>query len=73
MAVLRLRRETCLTRSVVLQVWDAAQGLPRDLVIGVTAPGDGFRAHAWLDGEPAYGFSELSRRPPPLLSRPPSD
>ncbi len=67
-ALLRIRRRTCLVRSAVLQAWDAAHGTPRDLIIGVTAPGEGFQAHAWLEGEPARasrGFTELSRRPPP--------
>ncbi len=69
-AVLRARRDTCLVRSAVLQTWDAAHGRPRDLVIGVTAPGAGFKAHAWLDGEPAAasaGYAEVSRRPPPKV------
>lgn len=55
-------------RSAVLQQWDASHGRPRDLVIGVTSPADGFRAHAWLEGEPAWlsaGFHELARRGPP--------
>ncbi|MBW3557091.1 MAG: lasso peptide biosynthesis protein [Actinobacteria bacterium] len=67
-AVLASRGDTCLVRSAVLQTWDAAHGRPRDLVIGVTAPGEGFKAHAWLDGEPAEasaGYTEVSRRPPP--------
>lgn len=67
-AVLRARGDTCLVRSAVLQAWDAAHGQPRDLVIGVTAPGEGFVAHAWLEGEPASvstGYTEVSRRPPP--------
>lgn len=66
-AVLRARRDTCLVRSAVLQSWDLAQGLPRDIVIGVTSPRQGFRAHAWLEGEhrQAAGFQELTRRPPP--------
>lgn len=55
-------------RSAVLQAWDAAHGHPRDLVIGVTAPGARFKAHAWLEGEPeamSAGYAEVSRRPPP--------
>jgi hypothetical protein len=67
-AVLRARGDSCLVRSAVLQTWDAAHGHPRDLVIGVTAPGEGFAAHAWLEGEPASasaGYMEVSRRPPP--------
>ncbi len=70
-AVLRARQDTCLVRSVVLQAWDAAHGRPRDLIIGVTAPGRDFQAHAWLDGEPeraSAGFSEFTRRPPPEVS-----
>ncbi len=69
-ALLRVRRQTCLVRSAVLQAWDASHGRQRDLVIGVTAPSDGFRAHAWLEGDPASssrGFSELSRRPAPAV------
>jgi hypothetical protein len=56
-------------RSLVLQRWHAAHGSRRDLVIGVTTPGDGFAAHAWLDGEPAHqtaAFVELTRLPAPL-------
>ncbi|MGI9120959.1 MAG: lasso peptide biosynthesis protein [Acidimicrobiales bacterium] len=67
-ALLRIRGDTCLVRSAVLQEWDAAHGWHRDLIIGVTSPTEGFRAHAWLDGEPARlsaGFQELTRRPPP--------
>ena len=65
-AALRLRRASCLERSLVLQRWLAAHGERRDVVIGVSAPGE-FRAHAWLDGEPApddQGFRELSRMAP---------
>jgi hypothetical protein len=64
---LRLARATCLTRAIVLQAWLLAQGDSRDLVIGVTRPGEQFGAHAWLDGEEACheaGFHELARRPP---------
>ncbi len=66
-AVLRIRRDTCLVRSAVLQAWDSAHGLQRDIVIGVTAPSQGFRAHAWLEGETgqAFGFQQLARHPPP--------
>lgn len=65
-AVLRHRRATCLLEAVVLQQWDAAHGLRRDVVIGVTAPSAGFQAHAWLDGDlPCHEerFSELVRLP----------
>ena len=48
-----LRRvgESCLVNAIVLQAWETAHGRRRDLVVGVTGP-DGFRAHAWLDGDP---------------------
>ena len=59
-AVLRRRPNTCLERALVLQRWLAAHGEPRVVVIGVTAAQD-FRAHAWLDGEPAPGFHEIAR------------
>jgi hypothetical protein len=61
-AVLTVRRDSCLVRSIVLQKWEAAWGRERDLVIGVTAPGD-FRAHAWLDGDSAEGYAEMTRVP----------
>jgi hypothetical protein len=67
-ALLRLSRRTCLVRSVVLQAWDASHGRRRDLVIGVTSPREGFKAHAWLEGDPKStfrGFTELTRRPAP--------
>ena len=62
--VLRRRPASCLERALVLQRWEAAQGHPRDVVIGVTAPED-FSAHAWLDGDPAESgeFAELLRLP----------
>jgi hypothetical protein len=53
---------------MVLQAWDTAHGRCRDLVVGITAPGQGFRAHAWLDGDPpstSEGFRELHRRSAP--------
>ncbi len=65
--VLRRRKATCLERSLLLQRWYAAQGIERDVIIGVTAPSDGFAAHAWLDGEPAHAeqaFEELHRLAP---------
>lgn len=67
-SVLRRRRATCLMRAAILQQWDASHGHRRDLVIGVTAPSEGFRAHAWLEGEvPCHeeGFRELLRHPAP--------
>jgi hypothetical protein len=67
-AVLRRTGATCLVRAMVLQKWQASSGPAPDVVIGVTAPSRGFRAHAWLDGEPAChsdGFEELTRLPSP--------
>jgi hypothetical protein len=48
----------------VLQRWYAAQGTRKDVVIGVTAPAEGFTAHAWLDGEEAQRFREIHRLAP---------
>jgi hypothetical protein len=65
-AVLRRSRYTCLVRALVLQAWYAAHGDARDVVIGVTSPADGFRAHAWLEGDPPHhedGYEVLTRRP----------
>lgn len=65
-AALRRLRATCLESATVLQAWDAAHDADRDLIIGVTSPRSGFRAHAWLEGDPPChdeGFSELLRRP----------
>jgi hypothetical protein len=50
-AALWRMRESCLVNAIVVQAWDSAHGRRRDLVVGVTRP-DGFRAHAWLDGDP---------------------
>ena len=64
--VLRSRPSTCLQRALVLQTWHAAQGNPRQVVIGVAGSGGGFSAHAWLDGDagdPGHGFDELLRLP----------
>jgi hypothetical protein len=65
-AVLRRRGERCLVTAAVWQEWRASHGEYQDLVIGVTAPGDRFGAHAWLDdgGGGGAGFVELSRRAP---------
>jgi hypothetical protein len=48
---LRRSHESCLVEAIVLQAWEAAHGRRRDLVVGITGP-DGFRAHAWLEGDP---------------------
>ena len=67
LAVLRARGASCLERSAVLQRFDAAAGHPRALIIAVSRPGGGFRAHAWLDGdtEPDTGLHEILRRAAP--------
>ena len=67
-AVLRRRGRTCLERAPVLQAWHAAGGTPRDVVIGVARSEPGFRAHAWLDGDPSVRESEFEvlRRQPPV-------
>ncbi|MGI8904714.1 MAG: nucleotidyltransferase family protein [Solirubrobacteraceae bacterium] len=58
---------SCLERSLIRQRWHAAQGRPRDVVIGVRGPAAEFGAHAWLDGDPPDpgGFEELRRWPVP--------
>lgn len=66
-ALLRRRRHSCLEGALVQQRWLAAHGDPRDVVIGVGAPGPAFGAHAWLDGDPAgdhASFRELRRLHP---------
>jgi hypothetical protein len=66
-AVLRRRPNSCLERSLVLQSWLTAHGQQHDVVIGVQAPSNGFRAHAWLDGEAdprSADFQELLRLRP---------
>jgi Transglutaminase-like superfamily len=58
------RGETCLVRSVVRQHWYAAHGDPREIVIGVTSPAAGFKAHAWLAGDSQPSgerYTEISR------------
>lgn len=67
LAALRATGASCLERSVVLQRFDAAAGRPRALIIAVSRPGGGFRAHAWLDGdpEPGTGLHEILRRAAP--------
>lgn len=65
-AVLRRTSPTCLERSLVLQTWLAAHGVPCEVVIGVRrgASGD-VAAHAWLDVEAddatARTFREIHR------------
>lgn len=67
-AVLRLSRSTCLESALVRQRWLAAHGIMRDIVIGVTAPGAGFAAHAWVEVDPDRSgdsrWHELTRLAP---------
>ena len=57
-------RATCLERALIRQARAAGAGTPRDVIVGVTAPATGFRAHAWLDGDRVEpGFVELWRYP----------
>jgi hypothetical protein len=64
--VLRRSGATCLVKASIRQRWHAAHGERRDLVIGVKPPAEGFKAHAWLEGDPessSDGFTELTRVP----------
>ncbi len=63
-ALLARRAHSCLEGALVQQRWLAAYGEPRDVVIGVLAPGEAFGAHAWIDGDPAAAaeqYLELRR------------
>lgn len=62
--MLRVRRATCLERALILQRWFAAHGVRRVLLVGVRTE-HGFSAHAWLEGERAPGFLEITRIEPP--------
>jgi hypothetical protein len=64
--VLKLGRATCLERARIRQAWEAAHGRPATVVIGVTMPSAGFRAHAWLE-QP--GQTETSPAPFEVLAR----
>ncbi len=69
---LRLGTRNCLVGAAVRQAWCLAHGRSYDLVIGVKPPAQGFKAHAWLSGDPpgaARGFIELTRRPAAQLER----
>lgn len=65
--VLRRVGASCLERELVRQAWFARQGDARVVVVGVTSPGEGFGAHAWLDGESCaerQNMVEILRWPP---------
>ncbi|WP_254909913.1 lasso peptide biosynthesis protein [Micromonospora sp. NBS 11-29] len=58
----------CLESALVRQRWFARRRVTRTVVIGVSAPGADFHAHAWLDGDPdphRHGLAEILRRPVP--------
>jgi hypothetical protein len=64
--VLCRRPHTCLERALVLQRWEAMQGRPVEVIIGVDGSSAEFRAHAWLEGDPdndGGSFRELMRLP----------
>ena len=64
-ALLAGSRQSCLVEAAVRQAWHASRGDHRDLVIGVAGPAEGFKAHAWLEGDAPYheqGFAEIARR-----------
>jgi hypothetical protein len=62
--ILACCRATCLETALVRQARAAAVGTAADVVVGVTAPARGFRAHAWVDGDPVDpAFAELCRYP----------
>lgn len=68
--VLRRGHATCLERSRILQAWELAHGRPCEVVIGVSRPSEGFKAHAWLDrgdASPAGAtpYEEIIRLPGP--------
>jgi hypothetical protein len=62
--VLACCRSTCLEAALVRQARAAGAGVAIDVIVGVTAPAGGFRAHAWLDGDRVDPhFVELWRYP----------
>jgi hypothetical protein len=66
--VVRRKPSTCLERALVLQRWEAEHGGASDVIIGVTGPGGGFVAHAWLEtmpDAPPGSFEEILRLPAP--------
>jgi Transglutaminase-like superfamily len=63
-AALRRLKPSCFERALVLQRWLAYRGEFRAVVIGVTAEGRGFSAHAWLEGEQAPDYEEIARVAP---------
>ncbi len=46
---LRLRRATCLERSLIVQRWLMAYGSSHDVLVGVNGGAGSMEAHAWID------------------------
>jgi hypothetical protein len=69
--VMRTVGRNCLVRAAVRQAWYAAHGRAYDLIIGITPPAKGFKAHAWLELDVGNErFEELLRRPASKISTP---
>lgn len=60
---LRLRRATCLERSLIVQQWLLALGRPHDVLIGVAGGRAPAVAHAWLEGEDGRGYAVIAQVP----------
>jgi Transglutaminase-like superfamily len=69
-AWLRVRRASCLQRSLIVQRWLFAAGESHDVLVGVAsrspivATGSPILAHAWLDHEAAPGYKVIARLNP---------
>jgi hypothetical protein len=65
---LRTSGATCLTRCLVQQQVRLAHGEEWDVVMGITPPSQGFKAHAWLEqpgvARPEAGYAEIRRLRP---------
>jgi Uncharacterised nucleotidyltransferase len=58
-------RASCLEAALIRQARAADAGQAADVIVGITAPASGFRAHAWLAGDRVDpGFVELCRYSP---------
>jgi hypothetical protein len=68
-ATLRIRRATCLERSLIMQRWLMALGSPYDVLVGVAGGSESIDAHAWIDQydqvEEDGGYQVLTRLAPP--------
>ena len=67
-AALRLRRATCLERSLIVQRWLMASGSSHDVLVGVSGGAGSMEAHAWIDRydseDEGEGFRVLTRVAP---------